>query len=231
MNEETQIISIVENRAREICISRMSTAETSKLEIFLICDGHSYVETLTLLQDLCPNEILIHDGARARVLTKKLEDHFGSCSRIMYISRQYFDQDRGADLLKTVVCGSIDGELIQKYTVLAGSFCLLRYIENCCGATFPPHSIRIEFGISSSGKISIDRRTAFNLELICNAKNGAQSDSLFGLLNFTKTAVGASLLRRTILNPSSDIPTINMRLDTVETFLRNNSAYAAVAGY
>ncbi len=91
--------------------------------------------------------------------------------------------------------------------------------------------------------MSIDRRTALHLELISNAQSGNQKESLFGVINHTKTVVGGRLLRSSILRPSTgeylelsvtfmvecylyiyfmcaDIPTITTRLDMVELFLR-----------
>jgi hypothetical protein len=55
---------------------------------------------------------------------------------------QYFDQDRGADMLKKVLSGEVDGDLIAKYIVLSGAYCLLRYAENCGGFSYAPHSMR-----------------------------------------------------------------------------------------
>ena len=55
---------------------------------------------------------------------------------------QYFDQDRGAEMLKKVLVGDVDGDLVAKYTVLSGAYCLMRYIENCSGSSIAPHSMR-----------------------------------------------------------------------------------------
>jgi hypothetical protein len=41
-----------------------------------------------------------------------------------------------------VLAGEVDGDLIAKYTVLSGAYCLLRYVENCSGFTYSAHSIR-----------------------------------------------------------------------------------------
>ena len=38
--------------------------------------------------------------------------------------------------------------MIAKYTVLSASHCLLKYVENCTGTQFPPHSLRYEHVIS-----------------------------------------------------------------------------------
>ena len=75
----------------------------------------------------------------------------------------------------------------------------------------------------------IDRKTAISLELISNSKSGNQKDSLFGVINYTKTVVGARLLRATLLRPLTDITTLETRLDLVETLLKNNKIFVHVA--
>lgn len=171
---------------------------------------------------------MLHDGSRNRVLTKKIEKECRSDSSVVFISRQYFDQDRGADYLKTTLQGEVDSDLVAKYIVLSGSYCLLRYIENCSGCAFAQHSLRVEYGTSCSSRMNLDRRTAVNLELICNAKTGKQKESLFGVINYTKTVIGARLLRSNILRPTTDIETISMRLDLVEDLLTNNRVFVEI---
>lgn len=146
---------------------------------------------------------------------------------MLFISRQYFDQDRGADLLlNKLLQGEVDADLVAKYIVLSGAYCLLRYIENCSGSAFAPHSLRVEYGSTCATTMNLDRRTAINLELICNAKTGKQKESLFGVINNTKTVIGERLLRSNILRPSTDKVTINTRLDLVEDLLSNNRVFS-----
>lgn len=220
----TIIISVTENRAREVCISKLETANISVLELFLISDTHSYVEVLSTIEDLSPHEILLHDGAKNSILSKKIENMCRNMeSRVIFISRQYFDQDRGAELLKKILVGKVDADIIAKYAVLAGTYCLLRYLENCSGLVHAAHSLRLEYGSVSGGndRMSIDRRTAICLELTNNAKTGSQKSSLFGIINFTKTVVGARLLRSNILRPVTDTVTLNTRFDCIELLLSN----------
>ncbi len=227
--EGTIIVSIVENRAREVCIAKMNSKHTSLLEILLIVDSHSYTEVLTLIEDIQPHEILLHDGLKNSVLSTKIQEIFSNNISTFFISRQYFDQDKGADMLQSVLVGVVDNDLIAKYTVLAGSFCLLKYIENSSGYAFPPHSIRMDYQSGSKNRMFIDRKSAVNLELVRNIRNGSKQDSLFGVMNHTKTSVGAALLRKNLLNPCADITTIRLRLSVVESFLRCNRIYADVA--
>ena len=65
-------------------------------------------------------------------------------------------------MLSRILVGQVDSDLVAKYTVLAGSYCLLRYIENCEGTNFAPKSLRLEYCNSISGKMNLDRRTAIN---------------------------------------------------------------------
>ena len=65
--------------------------------------------------------------------------------------------------------------------------------------------------------MSIDQNTARNLELFAplNASGGS---SLLGVLDETKTAMGARLLRRWVGQPLLDITTIARRQDSVALF-------------
>ena len=55
------IVSIAENRARELCLCVQSTDSTSNLEIYVVPDNHTYKETLGTLALIDPDEILLHD--------------------------------------------------------------------------------------------------------------------------------------------------------------------------
>ena len=123
----------VENRSREVAVCKIDASNGTTLSVYLIADSHSYSETIQVLQTIEPDEILLHDGSRGRTLSKKIEQCCGENMSVLYISRMYFDQDKGADMLKNVLVGEVDADLVAKYIILSGSYCLLRYIENCNG--------------------------------------------------------------------------------------------------
>lgn len=133
----------------------------------------------------------------------------------------YYDQDRGAELLSSLAVGNVDADLAAKYTVLAGCYCLLRYVENITGTTFAPHSLRFSFRSGTADRVSIDRRTAAALELISSLRNGNQHDSLLGVLNSTCTVAGERLLRATLLRPLNEISTLKMRHSLVALLISN----------
>ena len=78
---------------------------------------------------------------------------------------------------------------------------------------------------NTNSKLNIDRRSAINLEIISNSKTGNQKSSLYGAINFTKTKVGSRYLKSNLLRPSTDLITIETRLDTIELLLKNNKIH------
>ncbi len=74
----------------------MSPTRTHILQVFVCQDSQSYAETIDLLLDLKPKEILLHDGTRNKPLAQKIKLLSGgphACLPI-FIARGYFDQDR-----------------------------------------------------------------------------------------------------------------------------------------
>jgi len=72
----------------------------------------------------------------------------------------------------------------------------------------------------------IDLSTVHSLELIQNLKDPKSPDCLFGLLDNTLTAMGARLLRASILQPLTDLSTLNARLDSVEEFTQHEEMFS-----
>lgn len=59
-------------------------------------------------------------------------------SSCVFVSRQYFDQDKGAELIRRLSVDPIDNEMLDSYVFLASAHCLLRYIEATYAVRFPP---------------------------------------------------------------------------------------------
>ncbi|MBQ0018726.1 MAG: DNA mismatch repair protein MutS [Clostridiales bacterium] len=73
--------------------------------------------------------------------------------------------------------------------------------------------------------MQLDRSTMRNLELLETIYDHDVHGSLLGVLNKTKTAMGARLLKQFIREPLKDTREINLRLDAVEE-LKNNPVIA-----
>ena len=67
----------------------------------------------------------------------------------------------------------------------------------------------------------LDGATRRNLELTSRTRDGRRQGSLLGVLDKTKTAMGARLIKRFIEHPLQDIEKINHRLDAVEELVQD----------
>ncbi len=73
-----------------------------------------------------------------------------------------------------------------------------------------------------SGAMLIDETTATNLELFRTIMGGRREGSLLGLMDRTRTAMGARLLRRYLAYPLMDPEAIGERLDAVQDLYESN---------
>ena len=74
-----------------------------------------------------------------------------------------------------------------------------------------------------SDRLQLDSSAMRNLEITRNVRDGSKRDTLFGVLDKTKTPMGTRLLRKWIEAPLIDINAINRRLDCVEEFFKSYS--------
>lgn len=81
---------------------------------------------------------------------------------------------------------------------------------------------------SSAEFLMMDETTCLNLDLVSSRAPGTGAgkiqDTLLAVLNVTKTAMGARLLRNWVLRPLADRTPIEARLDAVETFTKDRTA-------
>ena len=74
-----------------------------------------------------------------------------------------------------------------------------------------------------SDHLQLDSSAMRNLEVTRNVRDGSKRDTLFGVLDKTKTPMGTRLLRKWIETPLTDVNAINRRLDCVEEFFNGYS--------
>ena len=75
--------------------------------------------------------------------------------------------------------------------------------------------------LDMSSHLILDATALKNLEIVKNLRDGSKKDTLFDVLDFTKTPLGNRLLRRWLESPLVDIIAINRRLDAVEELFKN----------
>ena len=72
-------------------------------------------------------------------------------------------------------------------------------------------------------RLQLDSSAMRNLEITRNVRDGGKKDTLFDVLDKTKTPMGTRLLRKWLEAPLTDIAAINRRLDCVEEFFNGYS--------
>lgn len=70
-------------------------------------------------------------------------------------------------------------------------------------------------------RLILDAPTLRNLEVTRNLRDGSKKNTLFDVLDYTRTSPGTRLLRRRLESPLVDIAAINRRLDAVEELFKN----------
>uniref|UniRef100_F7BB99 DNA mismatch repair protein MutS core domain-containing protein n=1 Tax=Ciona intestinalis TaxID=7719 RepID=F7BB99_CIOIN len=103
----------------------------------------------------------------------------------------------------------------SRYYCLAASAALIKYVEFVQNTIYASESLRIVFKGSEQTTL-IDAGTSSVLELAVNLNDPKSDQSLYGVLNHTKTQGGSRLLRCNVLQPPNDVETIQGRLDCVE---------------
>jgi len=253
------ICAISENLARETCLTTMDAGSPVVLEVNKMGNGQMYAETISFLEMLAPHEILLNEGRKNSQLCQKIlalfgekevgdendgavaggsagatatADLAGACTIktvVKFVPRSYFDQNRGAELLRRIAReGAYDASVVEEYILLSSSYAILQYLQICLGADFARNSLDICMNGGGKNRMAIDRSSIAHLELLGNAKTGKTQNSLIGTIDSTKTTVGSRLLRTNIMSPPTRTDTINARLDLVDTFLEDEQFFYEV---
>ncbi len=76
---------------------------------------------------------------------------------------------------------------------------------------------------STQSFMTLDSATRRNLELVATLRGGDVKGSLLGVLDETRTAMGARLLREWLMQPLLDVGALNARLECVAAFYRDTT--------
>lgn len=94
---------------------------------------------------------------------------------------------------------------------------LMHYLEHTQKHALP--HLRLPKVLRPRDALILDECTCRNLEILCSL-SGSKRGSLLGLLDRTRTAMGARLLRRNLERPLADRDAIRARLSTLEELTR-----------
>lgn len=110
---------------------------------------------------------------------------------------------------------------------LAAVSLVLHYVA----ATFPGHQIELTppvYRPTANRIMVLDEQTIRNLDLVTNYQEGGHSRTLYGILNFCRTAAGKRRLREAVLTPLLNDGEIRERAERVDFFFRRPDEARAV---
>lgn len=121
----------------------------------------------------------------------------------------------------------------QYYLALSACGALLRYVEHTNNMVFSPNTLVIKFK-PKEGSLFLDMSTIEGLELLQNNLLSSQTrlqrtfGSQLSVMDKTKTRAGKRLLRRSLIEPPAELPTIRVRQDAVEELMNKESLYFGI---
>ena len=201
----------------------VAAADISTGELRLIVSTMADLEPL--LARLAPREMLVVRGD-AGVHTARISGAEGA----LVTEREGWEFDSSMacdDLAKQFGVLSLDGLGIgdQDTPAVSAAGALLRYLRE-----LQPSGVRLARPIVErpGGVMPLDEMTRRNLELVESLRGSDAEGTLAGVLDQTKTPMGARLLRQWMLAPLADRGRIEARLDAVEALVNDALARTAL---
>lgn len=161
-----------------------------------------------------PREVLVgHEGT----MTDWVDDAVQALRAVVPRGALRVDPELGAGEIERALGDRLAETQDLPEATVAALGRVLRYARSC----YPGRELALRsVGVWDPTRIlRIDRATQSHLELVEGA--AGRGTSLLGVIDRTKTAAGARLLRQRLLGPLTEVEAIRRRLDQVETFVVN----------
>lgn len=183
------VCAISENLARETCIAILDASTPVELNIVKQGNGNTYAETLSALEWIKPDEVLLNEGRMNSQLAQKVLTLYCGKSKnnstnndesegnsnclgkstfsaplsqtvVKFVPRNYFDQTRGSELLQRV-CRERhhDSAVVNEYILLASCHAVLHYASHCLGAIFAEKTVNLYMNAAKNQKSMVIDRS------------------------------------------------------------------------
>ncbi len=200
----------------------ISFADVSTGEFFATGGDNNIAEGTLANVIACykPSEIVVNeDGIKYKKVFDNLKKKYSFY--LSYLPKDDFDVDSCIMHInkKFGVSSQSTLKLCESEFVLKSSGALLKYLLDTQKVDLSNISKAEVF--SSSSHVEIDLSSRRNLELTETMRDKSKKGSLLGVLDKTKTSMGARLLRKWIEQPLVNADKINQRLDSVKFLLEN----------
>ena len=187
---------------------------------YFLAEFSTQNQLLDEIGKIMPSEIICNDSFLvSEVDFEDLQGRLGIV--ISAIDSWHFDEERCIDTLKRhFKVGSLAGLGLDDYTIgMIAAGAVMQYLEETQKISLD-HITKLHPFLSKRYML-LDRSTRRNLELCETMREKAKRGSLFWVLDKTKTAMGARMLRNAIEQPLIGVEEINERLDTIEALNEN----------
>jgi len=170
------------------------------------------------LQRLQPAEILIPEGSGPDTIPPSVNTR----QPVTLEDWRFGSEAAQRTLQEHFGVASLDGfGLRGKPLATRAAGALLQYLQQTQKRTLP--QLQELSTYSTAQFMLLDSATRRNLELTAGSRSGTTTGSLLGVLDLTRSAMGARLLRRRIAQPLLDCKALEARLDGVQTFFDNTA--------
>lgn len=173
-----------------------------------------------------PDEILLPISSIVPSKSKLcllIEEHFPG-AKIVETPRRQFSQEAERELVLGYAFRSereaLGYELIDKYFMVSAASALLQHVKSVFESSFNMKQLRIKIQASENSMV-LNTRTVKSLEVIHNSFDKTLGMSLYKLMNYTKTSMGARVLRSNLLQPLTREDILILRQDAVEELCKN----------
>ncbi|KAG1814422.1 muts domain V-domain-containing protein [Suillus subaureus] len=250
MHDASFVIALIESRgiAHEVGMAALDK-DTGRVMLIQLSDCSTYVKTLHQMHVYTPYMILVPDtflSSTNTSLTPASATRGASSSSLSVqfirgefpqvpiepVPRKYWNDSAGYQFIAQF-CVEDDERaatlvsVTDKYYTLSAACALFKFVETRLNTRFSACSLRIRY-IPVEGTMMIDPETVRNLELISNQTRKKSTHSLFGVLNYTSTAMATRLLRTNILAPLTAQSALDARLDAVEELIHNEDKFTEI---
>ncbi|OMH79465.1 MutS protein-like protein [Zancudomyces culisetae] len=231
VQNENVLVALIEGSgiASEIGVCALNT-ETMECFLTQYADMGGFSKTIDTLKRLGAQLVVMASTVveKQSKLFWRIGSQLKSSIVVQKVPRSFFNEERGLGAInKWILEADIPDLMLKlqsKYYCLAAIGALFTYIEKTDNKGVLQQGygsgnfIRGVFQFQDS-TMYIDPATQLELRLVEGVDKQESAFSLFGIMKHTRTAMGTRLLRASILQPSTNITTINERLDAVEELL------------
>lgn len=178
--------------------------------------------TETLLA-VAPTEMLIPEGFDIDTdpHIQWLQTHFPSCALTRWPEWHFEPEPAREKLLAHFSTSSLDGFGVEHLRAgVASAGALIEYLRQTQRLALP-HITALRAG-SVGHRLGLDAASHRSLDLVEVARTGERSGSLLGLLDHTRTAMGARMMREWVQSPLVEMAPILARQAAVAALVRND---------